>query len=182
MKIIEKRIKIPEGMKVEIEAKKIKISNEKGSIERSFKVKEIDAHLENGEIYLKTKNASKKTYAMLNTLIAHLKNIFDGLSQGYEYKLAIVFSHFPINASVKGKIVEINNFLGEKTPRKAKIIGKAKGEIKGQDIFVRGINKEEVGQTAANLENATKISGRDIRRFQDGIYVVEKGVKTEKQG
>ncbi len=177
MKIIEKRIKVPEGMKVEIEAKKIKISNEKGSVERSFKVKEIDAHLEKEEIVLKTKNASKKTYALLNTLIAHIKNIFEGLSKGYEYKLAIVFSHFPINVSVKGKVVEINNFLGEKTPRKAKILGNVQVEVKGKEIFVRGVSKEEVGQTAANLENATKISGRDTRRFQDGIYVVSKEVK-----
>ena len=31
------------------------------------------------------------------------------------------------------------------------------------------------GQTAANLEQATVVKGRDIRVFQDGIYVVSKG-------
>ena len=39
----------------------------------------------------------------------------------------------------------------------------------------KGNNVEDVGQTAANLERATVVKGRDIRVFQDGIYVVSKG-------
>ncbi len=43
-------------------------------------------------------------------------------------------------------------------------------------MIVTGINKESVGQTVANIEQATKIKSRDPRVFQDGIYVVAKGL------
>ena len=47
-------------------------------------------------------------------------------------------------------------------------------EVKGDTVIVTGIDKELVGQTMANIEQATKVRGFDIRVFQDGIYLVEK--------
>ena len=47
-------------------------------------------------------------------------------------------------------------------------------EAKSRQVFVRGFNKEDVGQTCANLEQACKKKGKDLRVFQDGIYIVEK--------
>ncbi len=49
---------------------------------------------------------------------------------------------------------------------------------KGEEIVVSGIDKVLVGQTAANLEQTTRIKGYDPKVFQDGIYLVEKGVGT----
>ena len=46
--------------------------------------------------------------------------------------------------------------------------------LNGDEVVVTGINKESVGQTAANIEQATRIKARDPRVFQDGIYVVGK--------
>ncbi|MFA4936009.1 MAG: 50S ribosomal protein L6, partial [Candidatus Methanoperedens sp.] len=45
--------------------------------------------------------------------------------------------------------------------------------IKGDQVILNGINKEDVGQTAANIRQATKIKRFDPRVFQDGIYLVE---------
>jgi large subunit ribosomal protein L6 len=67
----------------------------------------------------------------------------------------------------------IENFIGERNPRKAKIMGDSKIIIKGDDIIVQGINLEDVSQTAANIQNATKIRNKDPRVFLDGIYVYE---------
>jgi len=47
-------------------------------------------------------------------------------------------------------------------------------EAKGENVTVSGIDKEKVGQTAANIERATKVKKRDIRVFQDGVYIVSK--------
>ena len=66
----------------------------------------------------------------------------------------------------------------EKIPRKSKILEGVKVEIDKDTILLSGYDKEAVGQTAANLEKATKIKKRDRRRFQDGIFIIEKsGVK-----
>ena len=63
----------------------------------------------------------------------------------------------------------------EKTPRKAKILGDTKVEVKGQEVIVSGSNKEDTGQTAANIETACRLNKYDRRIFQDGIYIQEKG-------
>ncbi len=45
---------------------------------------------------------------------------------------------------------------------------------KGEDIIVQGINIEDVSQTAANIEMATKVKKKDPRVFLDGIYIYER--------
>jgi large subunit ribosomal protein L6 len=86
-----------------------------------------------------------------------------------------VFSHFPIKNIVEGNHLVIQNFLGERAPRKADILPDVKVEVKAETITVSGVDKERVGQTAANIERATKVTNRDIRVFQDGIYIIKRG-------
>ncbi|HDD40325.1 MAG TPA: 50S ribosomal protein L6, partial [Nitrososphaeria archaeon] len=52
-------------------------------------------------------------------------------------------------------------------------------EVRGDDVIVKGIDKQAVGQTAANIEQATKIRRKDLRKFLDGIYIYEKKVGWE---
>lgn len=89
--------------------------------------------------------------------------------------MKVVYVYFPVSIKVEGDKVVISNFCGERKPRIAKIVGDTKVEVKEDDIIVSGINVEEVGQTAANIEQATKVKGKDPRVFLDGIYVYEKG-------
>ncbi|MGB1098957.1 MAG: 50S ribosomal protein L6, partial [Poseidonia sp.] len=42
------------------------------------------------------------------------------------------------------------------------------------EVTVSGIDKEAVGQTAANIERCTTVKKRDRRVFQDGIYLLNK--------
>ena len=98
-----------------------------------------------------------------------------GVTNGFEYKMKIVYSHFPVKTTVKGDMFVIENFLGEKHPRRADILGDTKIKVKGDEVILTGHNKENVGQTAANIEQVTKIKGYDPRVFQDGIYIVQKG-------
>ena len=86
-----------------------------------------------------------------------------------------VFSHFPIKTTVEGDEFIIHNFLGERSPRRAKILEGVNVDIKGENITVTGIDKEKVGQTVANIERATAVKNRDIRVFQDGVYRTSKG-------
>jgi large subunit ribosomal protein L6 len=72
------------------------------------------------------------------------------------------------------KRVVIENFMGEKAPRTARIVGDVEVEVSGDEITVKGIRLQDVSQTAANIEQATKVKGKDLRVFLDGIYVYEK--------
>jgi large subunit ribosomal protein L6 len=116
----------------------------------------------------------REQLAMLGTLESHLKNMITGVTKGYEYTMKVVYSHFPIQLKIEGKQVIVGNFLGEKRARKANIQGNTKVLIKGDQVIISGMNKEDVGQTAANIRQATKIKRFDPRVFQDGVYLVER--------
>lgn len=116
---------------------------------------------------------SKNSKATLNSL-AHIVNMFNGVTDGYFAKLKVCSGHFPMQVKVEGTKLQIKNFLGEKIPRAASILNGVKVEVKGDMIEVNGIDKEKVAQTAANIEQATRITNRDRRIFQDGCYLVVK--------
>lgn len=160
-------MKIPEGAKVAVEGEKVTVSGAKGTTSKTFHYPGLKIALKGTELEV------TGPLAMANTVQAHVKNMAAGVLTGYSKKLKSLYSHFPIAVEVKGKEILIKNFLGEKQPRKAKIVGQTKVEAKGQEMTVSGPSKEEVGQTIANLKSATRIRNRDSRVFQDGFYVIE---------
>jgi large subunit ribosomal protein L6 len=168
-------LKIPEDVKVEIEGKKVKVSGKNGKLERTFAEKEIKIELSEGKIVISSESERRKFKALVGTIAAHVKNMIEGVTKGFTYRLRVVYSHFPITVKVEGDKVLIQNFLGERAPRVAKIVGNTQVKVEGSDLIVTGINVEEVGQTAANIEQACRIVGYDRRKFMDGIYIVSKG-------
>ena len=150
-----------------LDGEKVTVSGPKGTLVRTFHTPDAKMEVKNGEF------SATGTKMMATTIEAHVKNMAIGVTEGYSKKLKSLFSHFPISLEVKGKEMFIKNFLGEKQPRKAKIMGQTKVEAKGQEVTISGPSKEEVGQTIANLKSATKIRNRDSRVFQDGYYVIE---------
>ncbi len=131
---------------------------------------------ENNKIIVETYMKGKRGLSLLYTLASRIRSAIKGVREGYVYKLKIVYSHFPITVKVKDKFVYIENFIGEKSPRIAKIIGEnTKIDVEGEDVIVRGTDKEEVSQTAANIQQATKIKKRDPRKYLDGIYIYHRG-------
>ena len=113
---------------------------------------------------------------MLGTVASHIKNMIIGVTQGYTYKMKMIYAHFPMSVRVEGDRVLIENFGGERAPRVAKVMPGVKVVVKGEDVYVMGIDKEAVGQTAANIQLATRVKDKDPRVFLDGIYVEEKRV------
>jgi len=168
-------MEIPEGIELKIEGNRI-IGSSKGKTSfYEFNDKFLTAKItgKDFEVATKEKKERRKLHAMKNAVEAHVKNLFNGLTKGFEKKLQVVYAHFPVSIETKGEYILIKNFLGEKLPRKAKIVGQTLVKTTGQDITVSGINPDDVGQTAANIVTATKIKEKDVRVFQDGIYLVK---------
>jgi large subunit ribosomal protein L6 len=167
-------VEIPEGVEGTLEGRVVKIKGEKGELTRDFSHAPIKIQMEGQTITVQASWPRKKEAALVGTIRSHIQNMIKGVTKGFTYKLKIVFSHFPITAKIKEKTLTIENFTGERSPRTAKIMGNTKVTVKGDDITVQGINLEDVSQTAANIQNATKIKSKDPRVFLDGIYVYEK--------
>jgi large subunit ribosomal protein L6 len=167
-------VEIPEDVEGKLEGRIVTIKGEKGELTRDFSHAPINIQLEGKTVTVQASWPRKKEAALVGTVRSHIQNMIKGVTKGFTYKLKIVFSHFPITVKIKEKTLTIENFTGERNPRKAKIMGDTKVTVKEDDIIVQGINLEDVSQTAANIQNATKIRKKDPRVFLDGIYVYEK--------
>jgi large subunit ribosomal protein L6 len=171
MVMYSKEIIIPENVNVELFNSKVKVSGPKGSLEREFNLTDIKIEKKNNKIIVFSEQEKRKIKALVGTTAAHIRNLIKGVTKGFTYKLKVVFSHFPIQVKVEKDKVLFLNFLGERTPRVAKIVGNTEVKVEGQDITVSGIDLEAVGQTASNLELATRRTGYDKKVFQDGVYL-----------
>lgn len=170
---ISRTIQAPDDVEITLDGRKVTVKGVKGTLTRDFFHTPISMEKNGKTIRIWAQWPRKKEAALVGTVYSHVQNMITGVRKGFTYKLKIVFSHFPISVKIKGKTVLIENFTGERNPRKAKIIGVAEVKIQSEDIVVRGIDLEDVSQTAANIEQATKVKKKDPRVFLDGIYVYE---------
>ena len=171
---ISKTIQVPDSVDVRLEGKKVNVKGAKGSLTRDFAFVPIAIEGEGKNIRVWAKWPRKKEAALVGTIYSHIQNMITGVTKGYSYKLKIVFSHFPISVKVQDKSILIENFTGERRARRVKIIGDVKVKIEPEDIIVEGVNLEDVSQTAANIEQATRVRRKDPRVFLDGLYVYER--------
>jgi large subunit ribosomal protein L6 len=168
---------IPSRVTASVEGNTVKVKGAKGEISRKFVLHDIIISKKDDKIVVTSPTTRKADKAKAGAIHAHIRNMVASTTNGVLYKMKIVYSHFPMNVKVQGDKFVIDNFLGEKHPRKAKILKNVTVEVKGQDVTLKGIDKDIVSQTAANIEQITKITNRDLRVFQDGIYITEKDGK-----
>jgi len=175
------KIKLPEGVNIREEGNEIIVKGKEGENRKIFNLKNITIKQEGNEIKIGQKRSTKNEKKMINTLTAHIKNMIKGVEVQYRYRLKICASHFPITVEVKGNQGIIKNFIGENIPRKVKIPTGVKVDVDREIITITSTDKELAGQAAANFEKTTWIRDRDRRVFQDGIFIIEKAVREEKE-
>jgi large subunit ribosomal protein L6 len=176
---IEEKVDIPQGVKVAMKGSELSVSGKAGQLKRAFEDPRVKVRVEAEQVSVSCEYPKVKDKALVGTFASHIQNMIDGVQGGFEYHMKVVYSHFPMKTTVKGDKFVIENFLGEKSPRHANIIGHTKIVVKGAEVVVSGIELEQVSQTAANIERACKIKGYDPRVFQDGIYIIEKARKVK---
>jgi len=172
--VVERRVTIPAGITADLTDFTMAVKGPKGELTRDVRYPGVNLAITDGEVVITTASGRKRVIAMVGTYAAHVQNMFEGVAKGYEYRMKVVYSHFPIQLKLKGEILEINNFLGEKQARYAKILPAVNVTIGNDEVTLTGIDKDLVGSTSAKIERATKVRKRDTRVFQDGIYIVEK--------
>jgi large subunit ribosomal protein L6 len=151
-----------------------------GKTYKNFRKIPVSIEINDNMVLLKAQGTRKANYAIMNTARSIIRNLLEGVVDGYTIKMKVVFSHFPISIKIDGKQVLIENFQGERAPRVTKIWGKTKVVPKGDDVIITGHVLTDVSQTAAEIENNSRVKNKDHRVFLDGIYKFEKKKGIEK--
>ena len=178
-KDLERVVEIVDGVEVSVSGDEFVVKGNGKELKRVFDIGKIKAEVKDKKVILVAKGASKREAKMIGTIDAHLKNMIKGVGEDFVYELEVCNVHFPMNVKLESRaqqseVVVIKSFLGETTERIAKVIDGVKVDIKGNKITVSSHDIEAAGQVAANLEKATKLTGRDRRIFQDGIFITKK--------
>ena len=168
-------IQLPEGVSASFIDDILTVTGPLGSTSKSFRLIRANISVDSNQIVVESFGSRKKQRATFGTTISIINNLIIGITEGYLYKLKTAFAHFPLTVKTEGKKILVENFYGERSNRVSKIIGDTNVSVKGDEVLISGINLEHVSQTAANLEQSTRIKNKDLRIYLDGIYLSEKG-------
>lgn len=159
-------VPIPEGVNATLDGVRLKVAGPKGTLERDLST-DITVKIEGAEIVV-TRSSDKPDHRALHGLTrALISNMVTGVSQGYVKTLLIEGTGY--RASLQGKI--LNLALGFSHPVAVEPPQGIDFAVDGtQTIRVAGIDKELVGQVAA-----------DIRALRPPEPYKGKGVRYEKE-
>ena len=175
---IENEIEIPKGVTISREVGIVSVKGPKGEVKRVANKDKVEWKIESDKITISCKKASKREKKAINTFTAHINNMIKGVQNTFVYKLKVCSgppqSHFPMQVTCAGGLFTVKNFLGEKIARTIKINQGVTVKVTGTDILVESPDIELAGGAASNIEQLVRISDKDKRTFQDGIYITQK--------
>ncbi|CAH1784699.1 unnamed protein product [Owenia fusiformis] len=182
MKVVNAKqsVKIPDGVKISVKARKVTVTGPRGTLRRDFRHLDVDMRMDGkSKIIVEKWFGIRKELAAVRTVCSHITNMIIGVTKGYRYKMRSVYAHFPINIAIteNNTVVEVRNFLGEKFTRKVSMLPGVTFVPSGaqKDEFVLdGNDIEAVSNSAALIQQCTKVKNKDIRKFLDGVYVSQK--------
>src|SRR3972149_5662194 len=92
------KIPVPQAVKVSAVGPVLTVEGPKGKLERAFSAPGASLAVKGREIVVTTHGGRRHDKALIGTWRGHLNNMFDGVAYGLEYRLKIVYTHFPIKA------------------------------------------------------------------------------------
>ena len=168
---LDESIKLPETVSGKFVDGKLTIRGPLGSVEQDFSKIPVSIKVGSDSVLISILGSRRKNRSVMKTASSLINNAIQGVMNGFVYKLKVIYAHFPVTVKIQGKKVLIENFYGERSPRVADIVGETKVEVQGEDLIVTGVSIQDVGQTAANIEQSTTVKRKDQRVFLDGVYI-----------
>ena len=166
----KEELEIPKGVKVSLEGgHHIRVKGPEGDITKDFShIRGIKVAIKGNKVNFSTNFPKSGTLALIKTIMSIISNLIIGVQNNYKYISKIAYSHFPCSVRVdeKNKIIFVENFLGERAPRKANFPDNVKVEVKGDDVYFTGPDKEALGQSAANVKRACRIRKKILEYFK----------------
>ena len=146
-RIGNKPITVPQGIEVNLDGQKITVKGPKGTLEKELH-SNMSVKLENGVITVSRPNDEKENRSLHGLTRTLINNMIQGVSKEYTKELEI--NGVGYRASKQGKTLVLN--LGYSHPVKMDEPAGITFEVPNPNtIIVKGIDKELVGQTAAEV-------------------------------
>ena len=140
-------IELPKGVEVNIQGQAVQVKGSKGALEHTLHDL-VGAEMNEGVVRISAREQSKSSVALAGTSRALVANMVTGVSQGFERKLEI--NGVGYRAQMKGKTLNLS--LGYSHPVDFAVPEGIEIETPSQtEIIVKGIDKQLVGQVAANI-------------------------------
>lgn len=175
----QKQLEIPADVTVTTNHLDVTVDGPNGTVTRQLWYPDVTVRVEDDAVVIESDTDDRDTDATVGTFVSHVENMFHGVTDGWEYEMQVLYAHFPMQVRVEDDEVVIENFLGERHPRRTPIHGDTDVAVDGETIRLSGPDKEAVGQTAADIEQLTRVQDKDTRVFQDGVYITKKPGKVE---
>ena len=162
-------IAIPAGVTVEVaENNKVTVKGPKGTLERVL-APEMDIKVEGAVVTVARPNDLKRMKSLHGLTRTLINNMVVGVTQGYEKKLEV--NGVGYRASKAGKVLTLN--LGYSHPVEMTDPEGVETAMEGQNIIVvKGIDKEKVGQFAAEIRDKRRpepYKGKGIKYIDETI-------------
>ena len=167
-------LEIPDDVSAEKDHLDLTVEGPNGSVTRRLWYPDVSVTVVDDQVVIESEADDANTRATLGTFESHVENMFYGVTEGWVYEMEVFYAHFPMQVTVESDEVVIENFLGERAPRTVPVRGDTEVQVDGEEITLSGPDKEAVGQTAADIEQLTRVNDKDTRVFQDGVYITQK--------
>lgn len=152
---------IPEGVKVKVDSRQITVTGPRGTLFKNLRHLNIEIKFDGkNKLVIAVYHGSRKHVACIRTVRSLIHNLIVGVTKGYQYKMRLVYAHFPINVIINndGKDVEIRNFLGQKVVFRVKMrdgVTITSSSAQKDELILTGNDLEAVSQ-AGKFNNNNK--------------------------
>jgi large subunit ribosomal protein L6 len=168
-RIGKKPVAVPAGVTATVTGQDVNVKGAKGEL--SFTVPtEVTVTLENGAIAVKPRDTTKKARAMWGMSRTMINNLIEGSTKGFEKKLDITGVGY--KAAAQGKILNLalgfSHDINYEVPEGITIV-----TPKPTEIIISGINKQVVGQVAAEIRSyrgPEPYKGKGVRYSGEFIF------------
>ena len=174
-RIAKEPVSIPANVEVDLSASDVSVKGPLGKLQRSIN-SDVTVEHKDDNLLIKVANDSRQANAMSGTMRSLLANMVQGVSKGFEKKLLLV----GVGYRAKADKENLNLTLGFSHPVVYKLPEGIQAETPSQtEIVIKGIDKQKVGQVAAEVRAFRKpepYKGKGVR-YADEIIVMKEAKK-----
>jgi len=145
-RIGKKPVIVPQGVEASVKANIVTVKGPKGTLSFAHHV-DVEVELSEGVVTVVKKGESKRAAAVWGTTTKVIGNLVEGVSKGFQKQLEL--NGVGYRMAVAGK--KINRALGFSHPVEVVVPEGIEAKIEGNVLTISGIDKQVVGQFAAEI-------------------------------